>query len=433
MVIYHRGNIEGELFFHQGEIVHAVAGKQVGESAVYRILSITDGEFDLEAGAMPPARTIQKNYNSLLLEGLRIVDETAENLNSLLKMLVARDGSDLYLNVGAYPMLSIGGQLVPVGDAPLSSSQTQSFAELLMNEEQRSNFAVKPEMNLAYAPEGIGRFRVNIYRHKGNVALVIRRIKLKIPTIEELNLPLILKDISLLSKGLVLVTGATGSGKSTTLAAMIDYRNRNRSGHIITIEDPLEYVHEHQKSIVSQRELGLDTDTYQDALENCLRQAPHVILVGEMRQLVTVEASLYYAETGHLVLSTLHATNADLSITRVVNFFPLDNHPQIYQQLANNLKAIIAQRLIPRTDGEGRVPAVEVMIVTARIRELIRKGEIKFLKSVIKEGAAEGMQTFDQSIYDLWQKGLITKEDALEYADSRNDLQLRMSGIRSIS
>jgi len=319
--------------------------------------------------------------------------------------------------------------MIPI-EEKLSAEVVSQIINSILNDEQRRAFADKPELNLAYQMGDYGRFRVSIYCSKGDMALVARRVQLRIPSISELNLPPFLNELVLERKGLVLIVGAVGSGKSTTLAAMIDYRNSNVSGHIITIEEPLEFLHTHKKSLVSQREIGLDTESYQDALKNALRQAPDVIVIGEIRTPETMSAALYFVETGHLVLSTLHSVNAHQALDRIFSFFPPEAQQAIRLQLSLNLRAIISQRLIPRADGNGRLPAVGIMLNTPRIAELIQRGELESIASTIEIGKQDGMQSLDQAIYDLHKRELIGYDDALKFADSANNVKIMMRGLR---
>jgi len=346
-------------------------------------------------------------------------------IEDLLKEMIRRDSSDIYITAELPPMYRTEGVTEPWGTEKLSSEQTEEIAFSVMNQGQKGEFLDLKEMNLAlYYPE-LGRFRVNIFVQRGNVGLVIRQIKLDIKTIDDLKLPSILKDIIMAKRGMVLVVGGTGSGKSTSLAAMIDHRNSNSTGHIISIEDPIEFVHQHKKSVITQREIGFDTHSFGDALKNTLRQAPDVILIGEIRDTETMESAITFAETGHLCLGTLHANNANQAIERVLNFFPSDRHPQIYLLLSLNLKAIISQRLVPTVDGK-RDAAIEVLLDTARVKDLILKGEIGLLKEVMAEGTQEGMQTFDQALFILYKAGRINYDNAIAYADSANDLRLKI-------
>ena len=346
-------------------------------------------------------------------------------IEDLLKEMIRRDSSDIYITSELPPMYRTEGVTEPWETEKLTPEQTEKLAFSVMNQNQKGEFLESKEMNLAlYYPE-LGRFRVNIFVQRGNVGLVIRQIKLNIKTIDDLKLPSILKDIIMAKRGMVLVVGGTGSGKSTSLAAMIDHRNTNSSGHIISIEDPIEFVHQHKKSVITQREVGFDTHSFGDALKNTLRQAPDVILIGEIRDTETMESAITFAETGHLCLGTLHANNANQAIERVMNFFPSNRHPQIYLLLSLNLKAIISQRLVPTDDGK-RAAAIEVLLDTPRVKDLILKGEVGILKEVMAEGTQEGMQTFDQALYSLYKAGRINYDNAIAYADSANDLRLRI-------
>lgn len=339
--------------------------------------------------------------------------------------MVDKDASDIYLTEGITPMFRIEGMVQPYGEKSLSGTDTEAISDAIMNEKQKRLFAEEHEMNLALHYDDLGRFRVNIFRQRGQVGLVLRQIKIQIKTIDEMGLPGTLKDIVMSKRGLVLVVGATGSGKSTSLAAMIDHRNANQQGHIITIEDPIEFVHPHKKSVVTQREVGFDTNSFFNALKNTLRQAPDVILIGEVRDTETMEDAITFAETGHLALGTLHANNANQALERILNFFPIERHAQIYMQLSLNVRAIVSQRLIPAVDGK-RVAAIEILLDTPRIKDLILKGDIGLLKETMAAGYQEGMQTFDQHIYDLYAAGRIDYNNALAHADSPNDLRLRI-------
>jgi len=346
-------------------------------------------------------------------------------IKELLEEMIRRDSSDIYITAELPPMYRTEGITERWGDQELTFDDTKDLAYETMSDRQIAEFEVSKEMNLAlYYPE-LGRFRVNIFYQRGNVGMVIRQIKLEIKTIDDLKLPSILKEIIMTKRGLVLVVGATGSGKSTTLAAMIEHRNANSPGHIISIEDPIEFVHPHKKSVITQREVGFDTHSFGDALRNTLRQAPDVILIGEIRDVETMEAAITFAETGHLCLGTLHANNANQAIERVINFFPIERHPQVYLLLSLNIRAIVSQRLIPTIDGK-RAAAMEVLLDTARIKDLILKEEIGTLKETMAGGNQEGMQTFDQSIFTLFKEGKISYENAIAYADSANDLRLRI-------
>lgn len=347
------------------------------------------------------------------------------NLRELLEEMVRQDASDLYITVDSPPMYRVEGVTFPWGERKYSPEETETMSMSLMSETQKRYFNRRWEMNLSISYPNLGRFRVNILRQRGYFGLVFRHIKIYIKTIDELGLPQIFKELSMVKRGLVLVAGRTGSGKSTTLAALIDYRNSNDTGHIVTVEDPIEFVHSHKMSIISQREIGIDTHGYASALKHTLRQAPDVILIGEIRDVETMEAAIDYAETGHLCLSTIHANNANQAIERIMNFFASERHRQIYLQLSLNLKSIISQRLIPNVDGT-RVAAVEILLDTPRVKDLIHKGQVDLLKETMAQGTVEGMQTFDQSLFDLYRQGIIDFDTAVDYADSANDLRLRI-------
>ncbi len=347
------------------------------------------------------------------------------NIRELVEEMVRLDASDLYITVDSPPMYRVEGVVSPWGSRKYTPEETEIMAFSLMSLIQKTYFARRWEMNLAIAYPDLGRFRVNIFRQRGSFGMVMRHIKIYIKTIDDLALPQIFKNIAMTKRGLVLIAGRTGSGKSTTLAALIDYRNSTAPGHIVTIEDPIEFVHTHKKSIITQREIGIDTHGYGSALKHTLRQAPDVILIGEVRDVETMEAAIDYAETGHLCLGTIHANNANQTIERIMNFFPPERHMQIYLQLSLNLRAIISQRLIPRIDGM-RVAAVEILLDTPRVKDLIQKAQIALIKEAMAEGNMEGMQTFDQSIFDFYQQGTIDYDNAIAYADSANDLRLRI-------
>ncbi|MCX7857729.1 MAG: PilT/PilU family type 4a pilus ATPase [Deltaproteobacteria bacterium] len=351
------------------------------------------------------------------------------DLKKYLRYMLEKDASDIYLTVGLPPTFKIEGVTYPYDEEPLSPEETESLAFSIMNERQKKEFLSELEMNLALFYQGLGRFRVNIFRQKSFVGLVIRQIKTYIKSIDELGLPQIFKDIAMSKRGLVLVVGGTGSGKSTTLAAMIDYRNSNQRGHIVTIEDPIEFVHEHKMSVITQREVGFDTHSFFNALKNTLRQAPDVILIGEIRDRETMEHAITFAETGHLCMGTLHANNANQAIERIINFFPVERHLQIYMQLSLNLRAIISQRLIPGVDGK-RVAAVEILLDSPRVKDLILKGEIGLIKETMAQSYNEGMQTFDQHIFDLYVQGRVDQYNAIAYADSPNDMRLRIKMLQ---
>jgi len=347
------------------------------------------------------------------------------DIQEYFKTMVQTEASDLYLTVNRPPMYRIQGKIKPDGDHLFTPEEVHGIAMTIMNEKQQREFAETMEMNMAMSLPGVSRFRVNIFQQRGSVGLVVRRIKAEIASLNDLGLPDILKDIVMSKRGLVLVVGATGSGKSTSLAAMVDHRNANEASHIITIEDPIEFVHRHKLSIVTQREVGFDTHSFQAALKNTLRQAPDVILIGEIRDTETMEAAMTFAETGHLCLGTLHSNNSNQAIERIMNFFPIERHPQIYMQLSLNLRAIVSQRLIPSVDGK-RTPALEVLIDTPRIKDLIKKGEIDTLKEGMEQGVQEGSQTFDQALFALYKEGKINLEQALINADSANNLRLKI-------
>jgi twitching motility protein PilU len=343
-----------------------------------------------------------------------------------LKTMVQRDGSDLFLSTGAPISCKTYGKLEPLTDQPLKPGEVKECAYQIMNQEQIEAFEKRPEMNLAIQISSVGRFRVNIFKQRNELGMVIRTIKTEIPSFESLNLPPVLVQLVMQKRGLVLFVGGTGSGKSTSLASLINYRNENSHGHIITIEDPVEFVHKHKKSIVNQREVGGDTLSYKDALENTLRQAPDVILIGEIRSAETMEYALGFAETGHLCISTLHANNANQAIDRIVNFFPEERHKQLFLDLSLNLRGIISQRLIPTIDGK-RAAAVEVLLGTPRVCDLIKNGEPDAIKEVMDKSENQGMQTFDGALYKLYKLGLISFDEALKNADSKNNLKLKIS------
>ncbi len=343
-----------------------------------------------------------------------------------LKILVQKDGSDLYLTVDAPPAAKFQGSLKPLENIKLTKERLREIANSLMDEEQQKEFEHVPEMNLAISEPGIGRFRVNIFQQKNSPALVIRNIKVEIPNADDLGLPEILKKSIMTKRGLILFVGGTGSGKSTSLAALIDHRNSNSSGHIITIEDPIEYIHPHKKCLVNQREVGVDTMSYEDALKNTLRQAPDVILIGEIRSQETMEHALAFAETGHLCLSTLHANNANQALDRIINFFPEERRNQLLLDLSLNLKAFVSQRLVPTIDGK-RTAAIEILLGTELVRDLIHKGEIHMLKEAMEKSENVGMQTFDSHLMRLYKEGTITLDEALQNSDSPNNLKLKIN------
>lgn len=343
-----------------------------------------------------------------------------------LKILVQNDGSDLYLTVNAPPAAKFQGTLKPLENIKLTNEKLKEIAYGLMDADQQKSFEHIPEMNLAISEPGIGRFRINIFKQRNSFALVIRNIKVEIPNADKLGLPEILKQTIMEKRGLILFIGGTGSGKSTSLAALIDYRNSNASGHIITIEDPIEYIHQHKKSLVNQREVGVDTLSYEDALKNTLRQAPDVILIGEIRSRETMEHALAFAETGHLCLSTLHANNSNQALDRILNFFPEERHNQLLLDLSLNLKAFVSQRLVPTLDGK-RTAAIEILLSTQLVRDLILKGEIHAIKEAMEKSENVGMQTFDSHLMRLYKDGIISLEDALHNSDSPNNLKLKIN------
>ncbi|MCG5500128.1 PilT/PilU family type 4a pilus ATPase [Ectothiorhodospira lacustris] len=351
-----------------------------------------------------------------------------------LKLMAQKNASDLFFTTGASACVKIEGDIRPISRQPLQPGAVKEMAYDIMDERQIKTFEQDKEMNLGISLEGLGRFRVNIYVQRGEVSMVIRFIKSEIPTIEQLKLPPVLKELVMHDNGLILVVGATGSGKSTTLASMIDHRNSTTTGHILTIEDPIEYSFTHKKSIIGQREVGLDTLSYDNALREAMREAPDMIMIGEVRDLNTMKAAIAYADTGHLALSTLHAVNANQALDRIINFFPPESKQQILMDLSLNLRGIVSQRLLLGKEG-NRLPAVEVMVNTPYISELIRKGEINAIKQVMEKGGSVGMQTFDQSLFELYKAGLVTLPEALAKADSRGDLEWRIhfgGGVKSL-
>ena len=343
---------------------------------------------------------------------------------SLLKLMVHKNASDMFITPGVAPSLKINGRITPVTQATLTPQQAEEIVNNIMTPAQREDFARHNECNFAISASGIGRFRVSAFRQRNHAGMVLRKIETTIPLIEDLGLPPIIKDLAMTKRGLVIFVGATGSGKSTSLAAMIGYRNKNSTGHIISIEDPIEYIHNHQGCIVTQREVGLDTETFEVALKNTLRQAPDVILIGEIRTRETMNHAITFAETGHLCLATLHANNANQAMDRIINFFPEDRRNQLLMDLSLNMKGFVAQQLIPTPDGQGRVVAVEVLINSPLMADLIRKGEIHQMKPLMAKSTQQGMKTFDQALYELYRNNDITYEDAINHADSANELRL---------
>lgn len=342
-----------------------------------------------------------------------------------LKILAEKDGSDLFLSTGAPPSAKFHGKLMAIDRKIMHPGEVEAIANQIMNEEQKAEFDRKPEMNMAISQSKVGRFRVNIFKQRNQVSMVIRAIKVDIPNWQSLNLPEILPKLVMQKRGLILFVGGTGSGKSTSLASLIDYRNENSSGHIITIEDPVEFVHRHKKSIINQREVGVDTDSYEDALKNTLRQAPDVILIGEIRDQETMEHALAFAETGHLCISTLHANNSNQALDRIINFFPEERHKQLFLDLSLNLQAFISQRLIPTVDGK-RCAAIEILLGTPRVCDLIKKGAVDEIKEVMLKSETQGMKTFDSALLELYTAGKISYEEALKNADSKNNLALKI-------
>ncbi len=353
-------------------------------------------------------------------------DQASQFIQDLLRLMVSRGGSDLFITADFPPAIKLDGILHKISAQPLTSQHTQALARAIMNDRQTADFERNKECNFAIAPGGIGRFRCNAFVQQGQIGLVLRRIPQSLPSIRRLGLPAVLEELAMTKRGLIVFVGATGSGKSTSMAAMLDWRNENSHGHIVTIEDPIEFVHAHKNCIVTQREIGLDTDSWEAALKNSMRQAPDVILMGEVRDRETMDHAVAFAETGHLVLATLHANNANQALDRIVNFFPEERRSQLLMDLSLNLKAIISQRLLPRENGQGRIAAVEVMINSPLIADQIFKGEVGEMKDVMKRSRELGMQTFDQALFDLYEAHAVRYEDALRNADSVNDLRLRI-------
>ncbi len=347
-------------------------------------------------------------------------------MHDLLRMMVSREGSDLFITTGSPPAMKVDGKVTTVSKQNLSPNHTQMLVRSIMNDKQVSEFEEKQECNFSIALPGVARFRVNAFIQRGSSGMVLRIINSEIPSFEELNLPSILRDIAMTKRGLVIFVGGTGSGKSTSLASMVDYRNQNSHGHIITIEDPVEFVHDHGNCLVTQREVGVDTESYEIALKNTLRQAPDVILIGEVRDRETMEHAIAFAETGHLCLTTLHANSTNQALDRIINFFPDERRSQLLMDLSLNLKGLVSQRLVPKIDGVGRIPAIEVMLNTPLMADLIFKGDVHEIKSLIAKSNEAGMKTFDQSLFDLYEEEKITFEDALRNADSVNDIRLRI-------
>jgi twitching motility protein PilU len=362
-------------------------------------------------------------------------DQATKFINDLLRLMISRNGSDLFITADFPPAMKVDGKVTKVSPQPLGAAHTMALARSIMNDKQVADFERSKECNFAISPPGVGRFRANAFVQQGKVGMVLRVIPTTLPTIDGLGLPQVLKEVTQSKRGLCILVGATGSGKSTSLAAMVDWRNENTHGHIITIEDPVEFVHPHKNCVVTQREVGLDTDSWEIALKNTLRQAPDVILMGEIRDRETMEHAVAFAETGHLCLATLHANSANQALDRIINFFPEERRAQLLMDLSLNLRALVSQRLIPHQDGKGRAVAVEIMLNSPLISDLIFKGEVTEIKEIMKKSRNIGMQTFDQALFDLYEANQITYEDALRNADSLNDLrlQIKLNSVRGKS
>ena len=353
-------------------------------------------------------------------------DQALKFMHDLLRLMLQKNGSDLFITAGFPPAIKVDGRIVPQSNQILQPQHTTELARAIMNDRQAADFETHKECNFGISPAGIGRFRANAFVQQGRVALVLRTIPQKIPSFKELGLPPVLTEIALAKRGLVIFVGGTGTGKTTSLASLVDYRNENTYGHIITIEDPIEFVHQHKNCIVSQREIGIDTESWMTALKNTLRQAPDVILMGEIRDRETMDYAIAFAETGHLCLATLHANSANQAIDRIINFFPEERRQQLLMDLSLNLKGVVAQQLVPSPDGRSRKVAMEILLGTPLVQDYIRDGEIHKLKEVMKDSVQLGMKTFDQSLFELYQAGEISYEDALRYADSQNEVRLRI-------
>lgn len=353
-------------------------------------------------------------------------DQASKFINDLLRLMVTRNGSDLFITADFPPAIKVDGAVTKVSPQPLTANHTLTLARSIMSDKQAAEFERTKECNFAISPGGIGRFRVNAFVQQGRVGMVLRTIPMTLPTLDGLGMPQALKEVTMTKRGLCILVGSTGSGKSTTLAAMIDWRNENSFGHIITVEDPVEFVHPHKNCVVTQREVGLDTESWEAALKNTLRQAPDVILMGEIRDRETMEHAIAFAETGHLCMATLHANSANQALDRVVNFFPEERRQQLLMDLSLNLRALISQRLIPKQDGKGRAAAVEILLNSPLIADLIFKGEVSEIKDIMRKSRNAGMQVFDQAIFDLFEANVISYEDALRNADSVNDLRLQI-------
>ncbi len=353
-------------------------------------------------------------------------DQALKFMHDLLRLMLQKNGSDLFISAGFPPAIKVDGRIVPQSNQVLTAAHTSDLARAIMNDRQSAEFEATKDCNFAISPAGIGRFRANAYIQQGKVALVLRTIPQRIPNFDDLGLPPVLRDVAMTKRGLVIFVGGTGTGKTTSLAAMVDFRNEQSYGHIITVEDPIEFVHTHKNCIVSQREIGIDTENWEIALKNTLRQAPDVILMGEIRDRETMDYAIAFAETGHLCLATLHANSTNQALDRIINFFPEERRQQLLMDLSLNVRALISQRLLPMKDRKGRVPAIEVMLNSPLISDLIFKGDVPEIKEVMKRSRELGMQTFDQSLFQLYEDGLITYEDALRNADSVNDLRLQI-------
>jgi twitching motility protein PilU len=353
-------------------------------------------------------------------------EQASKFVNDLLRLMVTRNGSDLFLTADFPPAIKVDGKVTKVSPQPLTGAHTMALARAIMNDKQASDFERTKECNFAIAPQGIGRFRCSAFLQQSHVGIVLRTIPAEIPTIDSLGLPRVLKDVALTKRGLIIMVGATGSGKTTSQAAMLDWRNENTFGHIITVEDPVEFVHPHKNCIVTQREIGIDTDSWEMALKNALRQAPDVILMGEIRDRETMDLAIAFAETGHLCMATLHANSSNQALDRMINFFPEERRTQLLMDLSLNMKALISQRLLPRQEGKGRAAAVEILLNTPLVADLIFQGKVGELKDLMRRSRELGMQTFDQALFDMYEANLITYEDALRNADSVNDLRLQI-------
>jgi len=353
-------------------------------------------------------------------------DQAVKFMHDLLRAMVAKKASDLFITAGFPPAIKLDGKMTPVANQPLTPQHTTELARAMMNDRQAQEFEATKECNFAISPGGIGRFRVNAFVQQARIGMVLRTITTTIPKFEDLRLPAVLKDLVMTKRGLIIVVGATGSGKSTSLAAMVGYRNENSYGHIITIEDPIEFTHEHKNCVITQREVGVDTDNWFAALKNTLRQAPDVILIGEIRDRETMDYAIAFAETGHLCMATLHANSSNQALDRIINFFPQDRRSQLLMDLSLNIRALVSQRLIAKKDGKGRAAAVEIMLNSPLIQDLIFKGEVHEIKEIMKKSRELGMQTFDQALFDMYEAGKISYEEALKNADSVNDLRLKI-------